>query len=317
MSDTQETGGAGATQRAGKGELPGLVEAIVSGLGRRNAVEPVCRHPLPSEQTVIRILGLLHEVLFPGYFGRAALDPANLHFHIGETLNTVCDLLCQEISRCLMHEHKSPGPAAHGECEQEARRCTFALLRKLPDLREALDADVHAGYQGDPAATGTDEVIFCYPGFRAIITQRIAHELHLLGVRWLPRMMTEYAHSLTGIDIHPGAVIGRSFFIDHGTGVVIGETTEIGERVRLYQGVTLGAWSFRTDEKGDLVRGYKRHPTLEDDVIVYSNASILGPVTIGKGSIIGANVLLTHSVEAGSRVVSDMPKPQVRQGPEQ
>ncbi len=293
--------------------LPDLVEATVEALQTRSTVAHVCRDSLPNTQVVVRILDLLSEAMFPGYFSQRSLDEANLPYHIGETLNAVYGLLCMEIGRCLTHERRRTGVLTGPNCGVLARNHTSALLAKLPALIHMLDGDVHAGYAGDPAATGPDEIIFCYPGFRAIMVQRIAHALHEQGVCWLPRMMTEHAHSVTGIDIHPGAKIGRNFFIDHGTGVVIGETTVIGDNVRLYQGVTLGAWSFQTDEDGNVKRGYKRHPTLEDDVIVYSGASILGDVTIGRGSIVGGNVVLTESVPAASVVFTEQSKPRVKQ----
>jgi len=300
-----------------KENLPGLVDGMLSELERRGRVEHVCRYPLPSADTVIRILDLLSELLFPGYFGRAALDQANLPFHLGETMNTAFELLSEEISRCLLHERQHGERRDRQECEDEGRRHAFRLLEKLPGLLDVLDEDVRAAYAGDPAATGYDEVIFCYPGFRAVMIYRIAHELHQQEVPWLPRIMTEYAHSITGIDIHPGARIGRSFFIDHGTGVVIGETTEIGDNVRMYQGVTLGGFRFRKDEKGELERGYKRHPTIEDDVIIYSNASILGPITVGKGSVIGANVQLAESVEPNTQVTIEAPRHRIKRRKDQ
>jgi len=296
-----------------KEKLPDVVDAMLKELERRGTVQHVCQYPLPSQEGVIRVLELLSELLFPGYFGRRGLDRPNLAYHLGVTANQAHELLAEEITRCLLHSGRGGWPCDRLECEEEAQRQAFALMEKLPGLLTVLDGDVRAAYMGDPAATGYDEIIFCYPGFRAILIYRIAHELRLQGVRWLPRIMTEYAHRITGVDINPGATIGKNFFIDHATGVVIGETTEIGDNVRLYQGVTLGAWSFQTDEKGELVRGYKRHPTIEDDVIIYSNASILGPVTIGKGSIIGANVLLTHSVEAGTQVSIEKPRHRMHQ----
>jgi serine O-acetyltransferase len=295
-----------------KESLPGVVDSVLVQLESRGTVQHVCHYPLPSQEIVVQILDLLSEILFPGYFGKKALDQANLPYHLGETVNTAYDLLSQEITRCLLHGQRETGRPDRLECDEEGRRQAFNLLKDLPKLLDLLDGDLRAGYMGDPAATGFDEVIFCYPGFRAVMIHRIAHELHRQGVPWLPRIMTEYAHEITGIDIHPGATIGRNFFIDHGTGVVIGETTEIGDNVRMYQGVTLGAWSFKTDEHGALLRGYKRHPTIEDDVIIYSNATILGAVTVGRGAVIGANVFLTHSVEAGSRVTIELPRHRIR-----
>jgi serine O-acetyltransferase len=296
-----------------KENLPGLVDAVLRRLESRQTVRHACQYPLPSEERIIRTLNLLAEVLFPGYFGKKALDQANLPFHIGETMNVAYDLLAEEIVLCLTHHQHCAGKLDRAQCETDGRRFAFRLLERLPDLLDLLDDDVRAAYEGDPAATGYDEVIFCYPGFRAVMIQRIAHELHGMGVPWLPRMMTEYAHRVTGIDIHPGARIGRRFFIDHGTGVVIGETSVIGDHVRMYQGVTLGGFRFKTDAQGRLLRGYKRHPTIEDDVIIYSNASILGDVTVGRGSVIGANVILTEFVEPGTQVTIEKPRHRVKQ----
>jgi serine O-acetyltransferase len=180
-------------------------------------------------------------------------------------------------------------------------------MARLPEVRRLLATDVQAAYEGDPAATSPDEAIFCYPGMLAITSYRLAHELHLLEVPLLPRIITEHAHSITGVDIHPGATIGEYFFIDHATGVVIGETTVIGNRVRIYQGVTLGAKSFPLDAEGNPIKGIPRHPVVEDDVIIYGGATILGRVTIGKGSVIGGNVWLTRSVPPGSRVTQARP----------
>ena len=285
-----------------KANLPGVVDAVLGQIERGSTVRHACRYPLPSEETVVRTLDLLSEALFPGYFGKKALDQASLPFHVGETLSMAHDLLVQEVTSCLTHAHHCAGDLHLDECQEEGRRVAFGVLEALPEVMALLDDDVQAAFAGDPAATGFDEVMFCYPGFRAILIHRIAHVIHSLDVPWLPRMMTEYAHRITGIDIHPGATIGRRFFMDHGTGIVIGETSVIGYNVRMYQGVTLGGYNFKRDEDGRLLRGYKRHPTLEDDVVVYSNASILGDVTIGRGSVIGANVILSHSVEPGTQI---------------
>jgi serine O-acetyltransferase len=195
--------------------------------------------------------------------------------------------------------------ASGGRCENciaTARDITAAFLERLPAIRNLLDTDVRAAFDGDPAARFLDETLFCYPGVTAILQHRIAHELHVLSVPLIPRIISELAHAATGIDIHPGAQIGASFFIDHGTGVVIGETCLLGERVRLYQGVTLGARSFASDDDGRLIKGQMRHPIVEDDVVIYAGATILGRITIGKGATIGGNVWVTRSVPPGSRV---------------
>jgi len=298
--------------RANKDDLPGVVDAVLARLRRRDTVQHVCQCTLPSEETVIVILDLLAEALFPGYFGKKALDAASLPFHVGEVISTAHGLLSVEVARCLIHEWRGAADDVRAECERDGRAEAFRLLEGLPDLLDLLDDDVRAAFQGDPAATGFDEVIFCYPGFRAVMIQRIAHRLHGQDVPWLPRIMTEYAHRITGIDIHPGAEIGRRFFIDHGTGVVIGETSRIGANVRMYQGVTLGGYRFRKADDGSLVRGYRRHPTIEDDVIIYANASILGPITVGQGSVVGANVILTESVPPGTQVTIEKPRQRFR-----
>ncbi len=295
-----------------KERLPEVVDVIMRTLEDRGTVGHVCTYALPHQDVIVLIINLLSRLLFPGYFGEKAMHRANLEFHLRETANIAFDLLCEEIAKCLVHAGAESSKEARERCAQEAQRHAFDLLGKFPALIDLLDGDVRAAYLGDPAATGSDEIVVCYPGFRALLIFRIAHELHVQGVPLLPRVMTEHAHQHTGIDIHPGATIGRNFFIDHGTGVVIGETTQIGENVKMYQGVTLGALSFPTDEHGDLRRGFKRHPTIEDEVVIYSNATILGAVTIGGGSVIGGNVFLTHSVEPHSKVTREGPGHRIR-----
>lgn len=294
------------TARAGKegGEVfAQLVEALcalengcTTGMKKRRSEQA-----LPSRQVIGEIVESLRSVLFPGYFGISELKAESLSFHVGSTLDRLRRNLQEQIKRglCFICEE---GPECLPECDEKARALTAEFLRRLPKVQRMLALDVRAAYEGDPAAANPDEVIFCYPGLSAITNYRLAHELHILGVPIIPRMITEAAHSATGIDIHPGAVIGESFFIDHGTGVVIGETGIIGNRVRLYQGVTLGAKSFQFDEEGSAVRGIDRHPIVEDDVTIYSGATILGRVTIGHGSVIGGNVWLVHSVPPGSRI---------------
>jgi len=270
-----------------------------SGLGvRRNGGGKIV---LPSRSAVLECVEGLRSVFFPGYFGTPDLHDESLHYYIGATLDRVMRTLEEQIRRGLAfverHEFES---CAH--CGERAAEAVKKFLTRLPEVRRLAASDVDAAYDGDPALKTKDEAIFSYPGVFAVTSQRIARELYALGVPLIPRMITEHAHSLTGIDIHPGARIGERFFIDHGTGVVIGETAVIGNRVTLYQGVTLGAKSFPKDEKGNPIKGIDRHPVVEDDVVVYAGATILGRVTIGRGSSIGGNVWLTHGVPPGSRV---------------
>ncbi len=256
---------------------------------------------LPSREGVGRVLDDLRSILFPGYFGTSDLDHESLEYFIGAALARAMRHLEEEIRRGVAfidrHDYET---CAH--CGEFAARATRSFLARVPEILDLVHSDVDAAYEGDPALRHRDEAIFAYPGLFAITNQRIAHELHLLGVPLIPRIITEQAHAKTGIDIHPGAAIGRKFFIDHGTGVVIGETAIVGDRVRLYQGVTLGAKSFPLDARGQPVKGILRHPIVEDDVVIYAGATILGRITIGKGSSIGGNVWLTRDVPPGSRV---------------
>jgi serine O-acetyltransferase len=256
---------------------------------------------LPSRDTVIGLVEAVRSVFFPGYFGTPDLHDESLHYYIGATLGRVLRELEEQVGRGIafaeMHELETCS-----RCCERAGAAARAFLSRLPAVRELVASDVEAAYEGDPALKSRDEAIFSYPGIFAVTNQRLAHELHVLGVPLIPRMITEHAHTITGIDIHPGAKIGAKFFIDHGTGVVIGETSVIGNRVRIYQGVTLGAKSFPLDEKGNPIKGIDRHPIVEDDVVIYSGATILGRITVGQGSSIGGNVWVTSSVPAGSRV---------------
>jgi serine O-acetyltransferase len=258
---------------------------------------------LPSRDAVARAVGDLLAVLFPGYFGAlSVLSSEALSFHIDTTLERAARVLGDQMRRAYCFGCDSRDPARCPECDERADGLTAAFLARLPAVRRVLASDVRAAYEGDPAATSPAETILCYPGVYALACQRLAHELYVLGVPLLPRLVTEHAHSETGVDIHPGAQIGERFFIDHGTGVVIGETAVIGNGVRLYQGVTLGALNFPVDEHGHPLKGMPRHPIVEDDVIIYGGATVLGRITIGAGSIIGGNVWLTESVPPGSRV---------------
>ena len=260
------------------------------------------RQLLPSRDAVVGIVEGLRSALFPGYFGDRELDDDSLRFHIGATLDRVRRELQEQIRRGLCFVCQEPDPWRCPQCETHATTVAHVFLARLPEVRRLLGTDVQAAYNGDPAATSPEETVLCYPGILAITNYRLAHELSQLDVLLVPRMMTEYAHSITGIDIHPGTKIGEHFFIDHGTGVVIGETAVIGNRVRIYQGVTLGAKSLPLDEHGHPIKGNPRHPIVEDDVTIYSGATILGRITIGAGSIIGGNVWLTHNVPPNSRI---------------
>lgn len=259
----------------------------------------------PSRGAIASLVGDLRVALYPDHFGSAERgDARGLRPRIEARLQNARHTLEEQLGRGLTFtcSHTPARGATCATCERLARSATDKFLGRLPTVRKLLDKDVEAAFRGDPAAKLADEPLFCYPGVTAIIQHRLAHELYRLGVPLLPRMISELAHASTGIDIHPGAQIGESFFIDHGTGVVIGETCSIGARVRLYQGVTLGARGFPTNEDGQLVKGLPRHPIVEDDVVVYAGATILGRITIGKGATIGGNVWLTHSVPPGRTV---------------
>jgi serine O-acetyltransferase len=269
--------------------------------GLAGVKKPESDQSLPSRQAITEVIETLRSVIFPGYFGFSDLQEENLQFHIGYQLDHIRRILQGQIRKGLCFSGQWGGKSM-AERDKKAAAITDSFLCGLPEIKRLLMLDVMASYDGDPAAENSDEVIFCYPGMAAITNYRLAHALSFLGVPIIPRMITEAAHSATGIDIHPGAVIGESFFIDHGTGIVIGETCIIGNHVRIYQGVTLGAKSFQLDGRGNPVRGIPRHPIVEDEVTIYSGATILGRVTIGKGSVIGGNVWLVESVAPGSRI---------------
>jgi serine O-acetyltransferase len=264
------------------------------------------RHPLgirelPSREAIVRIVNGLRSALFPTHYGAPDLTDESVDYYVGQTLESTLRLLHEQVRRALrfLPEHRDTSDA-------ELNTQAFAIAREfgaqLPQIRALLVSDIQAAFTGDPAAQHITEILLCYPGIWAMTHHRLAHALFKLGVPLLARFINEIAHSLTGIDIHPGATIGPSFFIDHGTGVVIGETAIIGQHVRVYQAVTLGAKSFPAANDGTLVKGNARHPIVEDDVVIYAGATILGRVTIGQGSVIGGNVWLTHSVPPGSNV---------------
>jgi serine O-acetyltransferase len=253
----------------------------------------------PSRETLAHILEDLAAALFPTHYGQSELGRENIDYFVGDTLNRALVSLVEQVRRSLLFSGDVRGQAA---VAHEASSIVRDFAAELPSLRGALVGDLRAAYQGDPAAANLYEILLSYPGMAAIIYHRLAHSLHGRGAPLIARLVSRIAHSKTGIDIHPGAKIGADFFIDHGTGVVIGETTIIGERVRVYQAVTLGARSFPADDNGTLIKGAARHPIIEDDVVIYAGATILGRVTIGRGSTIGGNVWLTHSVPPNSHV---------------
>ncbi|MBW2640917.1 MAG: serine acetyltransferase [Deltaproteobacteria bacterium] len=288
-------------------KLPGIVEHIIENCDDSDCFTHVDHEPIPSEGYVVDIIDKLREILFPGYFARGKVDPVNLKYNIGQSVSVLFDILSEQITHSMRHDcFRYDLPCR--ECEEQGQNIALAFLESIPSIRKTLATDVRATYDGDPAANSYDEIIFSYPGMFAVTVQRAAHMLFESQVPLLPRIMTEHAHSLTGIDIHPGAEIGESFVIDHGTGVVIGETTVIGKNVRIYQGVTLGALSLPKDA-GKRLRGKKRHPTIEDDVIIYSGATILGGDTvIGARSVIGGNVWITESVPPDTKVIMETPR---------
>jgi serine O-acetyltransferase len=266
------------------------------------------KYAIPSDESVTRILVLFQKILFIGYFGKQNIPDWELESHLHVLMSELFDVLSVQIAKSFRHECEGTYETCDN-CKVRGEEHTLMLLRKVPHIRRVLEGDVQAAFDGDPAAKSFDEIIFSYPCIKAIMVHRVAHELHLQGVHLLPRIMSEYAHAITGIDIHPGASIGRNFFIDHGTGVVVGETTVIGNSVKIYQGVTLGALSFPKDDKGRLLRGIKRHPTIEDNVTIYAGATVLGGDTlIGEGSTIGGNVWVTKSVPPRTKVVIEPPE---------
>jgi serine O-acetyltransferase len=270
--------------------------------------KPQLSEEMPSIKAIKEIMELVNEIVFPGYFGNNTIRTDTISFHMGVCVDKLYKLLVVQIKRGFCFSCTDEKTADCENCKSNAEYVALKFVECLPQIRSMLAKDVHTMYLYDPAAKGYGEIIFAYPAIKAITHYRVANKLHTMGVPIIPRIITEMAHSITGIDIHPGATIGENFVIDHGTGVVIGETCIIGNNVRLYQGVTLGARSFQLDTEGNPVKGIARHPIVEDDVIVYSGATILGRVTIGKGSIIGGNVWLTQDLPANSKVVQGKPR---------
>jgi serine O-acetyltransferase len=259
---------------------------------------------MPSTYVLQEVVQLARSILFPGYFGDSAVNSETMVYHIGVNIDRLHLLLAQQIKAGICFDCQK-GIKGADEIEQTGKRKATEFIIQLPEIREKLHTDVIAAYNGDPAAKSFGEIIFCYPSIRAISNYRIAHALLKLDVPLIPRIITEMAHSETGIDIHPGATIGKYFTIDHGTGVVIGETAVIGNNVKMYQGVTLGAKSFPLDENGNPIKGIDRHPHIGNDVIIYSNSTILGNITVGDGSVIGGNLWVDSDVPAGSKLAQN------------
>jgi serine O-acetyltransferase len=287
--------------------IPGIADRLVSSCDTGKCIDHVDLEPLPSKESIVEIIGTACRILYPGYFSRTRIDKINLVYYFGQEAISLFEALSEQVSFALRHECRRHNLPCF-QCDEKGQEIAVDFMKDLVRLRILLAKDIRAAFEGDPAAKSYDEIIFSYPGLFAITVYRIAHKLYELKVPLIPRVMSEHAHSITGIDIHPGANIGESFFIDHGTGVVIGETTQIGNRVRIYQGVTLGALSLPKDAVEQL-RNQKRHPTIEDDVIIYAGVTILGgEAVIGARSVIGGNVWITASVPADTKVFMKQPE---------
>jgi serine O-acetyltransferase len=292
--------------------LDSLTDGLLDSYLTDERARRISQRYLPSREGIVAILQSVLDLMYPGYFGRRDLSRDNLAAHVGQAVTNLAPKVEREIEHCLCYgREREAARSDFGECAPRARELSVIFLGRLPDIRRQLLTDVQAAFDGDPAATNLDEIVLAYPGLLAVSVYRIAHALYDLGVPMMARIMTEWAHSKTGCDIHPGAKIGAAFFIDHATGVVIGETTVIGDGVKLYQGVTLGALSFPRDSTGHIIRGKKRHPTIESGSTLYANATILGGQTVvGADSVIGGSVFLTRSVPARSRV--SLKEPELR-----
>jgi serine O-acetyltransferase len=284
-------------------KIESLVDEIARTYEGDSGINFIDVSDLPVRDKIWEIIDLFMELLFPGYTGKRAVTKANISFIVIDILYHIYAELSDQIERALKYRCRMD-KCDSGDCRRMAEDTTQHLLGRLPRIRELLKGDVGAAFDGDPAAKSYEEIVISYPCIIAIATYRIAHELYLQDIPLIPRIMTEWAHSKTGIDINPGAKIGKNFFIDHGTGVVIGETTVIGDNVKIYQGATLGALSFPKDERGEIIKGGRRHPTIEDNVTIYAEATILGDVVIGKDTVIGGNVWLKESVPPGVTVTT-------------
>ncbi|MCW4044105.1 MAG: serine acetyltransferase [Candidatus Bathyarchaeota archaeon] len=290
-------------------DLPKLVDEIIRNYEQFGSMDHLEGKDLPSKKVVIEVLEDLLTVFFPGYLGKTGITKSNIKYFLGNTLTSIYTRLTEEVEKSFKYICRIIKQCPDDVCRKRAQVVVKELLEKIPEIRSLLSGDIEAAYNGDPAAVSAEEVILSYPCVLAVTTYRIAHELYLRGVPLIPRIMSEHVHSQTGIDIHPGAKIGKNFFIDHGTGVVIGETAEIGDNVKIYQGVTLGALSFPKDEKGRLIRGRKRHPTIGNNVVIYSGATLLGAdAVVGDDVVIGGNVWITSRVASGTKITIAPPE---------
>jgi len=289
--------------------LPKLVKDIIENYGTHIDMVHLDGKDLPSKKTIIEVLNNFLTIIFPGYTESKEIHRSSLMEHLHDVLNSTYIQLQGEVEKSLKYICRRTETCLEEFCNKRAHVITREVLEEIPHIRDLLRGDLQAAYDGDPAARSIEEVILSYPCVLAITSYRITHELYIRGVPLVPRIISEYAHSLTGIDIHPGAKIGEHFFIDHGTGVVIGETAEIGDHVKIYQGVTLGALSFPKDEAGQIIKGMKRHPTIGDNVVLYSGATLLGDeVQVGDGAVIGGNVWITSAIPSGTTVSIVQPK---------
>jgi len=296
---------------ADKEFLDTLVDRISATYEDEQGINHIEGFNLPNKKEILNILDELLEIIFPGFSDRKSYNLSTVRYNIGELLANVYSHLTDQIERSMRY-NCSMNQCGTCDVEKQAEEAVQSLLTVIPEIRESMKLDVQAAFDGDPAALSLDEIVLSYPGIKAITVQRIAHNLYTSKVPLIPRMMSEHIHSETGIDIHPGAQLGKGVFIDHGTGVVVGETAVLGDGVKIYQGVTLGALSFPKDACGMIIKGAKRHPSIGDDVTIYSGATILGDIFIGDNSIIGGNVWLTESTDPGTKISIEQPKNLVR-----
>ncbi len=319
MADPENGLGLGAKDAVGDPKpqmLDKVVDGLIASYDRDKRGHYIGKKYLPSREEIFEIIELLFQVFYPGFYGRQDLTKGNLRYHIVTLVSTLREKLATQIEQCLCWagetERDGKEDTTDGACAEHGRHIACRLLGRLPEIRDSLLLDVQAAYDGDPAAGSLDEILLSYPGLLAVTVHRVAHELYVMGVPLMPRIMSEWAHSRSGADIHPGATVGESFFIDHATGVVIGETSHIGGHVKVYQGVTLGALSHPKDERGRVIRNTKRHPTVEDSVTLYANATVLGGQTVvGEGSVVGGSVFLTRGIPKRSRVAVKPPEKRV------